>query len=193
MKNKLLAWQTAGFVFTGIAGVLLHFLFEWTGENIIVALFSAVNESIWEHIKLLFFPMLVFALIQNRCIGSEYKNFWCIKLIGIVLGAVLIPVLYYTINGIFGMTPDWVNIAIFFIAAAVSYLAEMWLFEQDIVSCKSSGNALLILFVIALMFMVLTFVPPRIPLFQDPITKTYGIEQCLTINLQNASLNLLKI
>lgn len=179
MKNKLFVWQAAGFIFTGIAGVLLHFLFEWTGENIIVALFSAVNESIWEHMKLLFFPMFVFALLQNRYIGSKYMNFWCVKLIGIVMGVVLIPVLYYTINGILGMTPDWVNIAIFFVAAAVSYLAEVWLFEQDIVSCKSSGITLFILFLMALMFMVLTFVPPHIPLFEDPITKTYGYNKSL--------------
>ncbi len=179
MKNKLLAWQIAGFIFTSIAGVLLHFLFEWTGENIIVALFSAVNESIWEHMKLLFFSMFVFALIQKRYIGGAYKNFWCIKLIGIVMGVVLIPVLYYTINGIFGMTPDWVNIAIFFVTAAISYLAEIWLFNQSIVYCKSPGTALLILYLMALAFAILTFVPPHIPLFQDPITKTYGFNKSL--------------
>lgn len=114
MKKLLSTWQIAGFIFTGIAGVLLHFLFDWTNQSIITAPFSAVNESIFEHMKLLFFPMFVFAFIENYYIGKGYKNFWCVKLIGILLGVVLIPVLYYAINGIFGMTPDWVNIAIFF-------------------------------------------------------------------------------
>lgn len=174
MKKLLSTWQIVGFIFTGIAGVLLHFLFDWTNQSILVAPFSAVNESIWEHMKLLFFPMFVFALVENRSIGRDYKNFWCVKLIGIVLGVVLIPVLYYTVNGIFGMTPDWVNIAIFFVTAAVSYLAETWLLKQNTINSKSPGTALLILCFIALVFVVFTFVPPHIPIFEDPITKTYG-------------------
>lgn len=174
MKKSLSAWQIAGFIFTGIAGVLLHFLFDWTGGSVIVAPFSAVNESIWEHMKLLFFPMFVFALIQNRYIGKDYKNFWCVKLIGIVLGTVLIPVLYYTVNGVFGETADLVNIAIFFVSAAVSYFVETWLFRQNNIKCKSPLVPLLILWLIALLFEILTFIPPHIPLFEDPITKTYG-------------------
>lgn len=174
MKKLLSVWQFSGFIFTSIAGVILHFLFDWTNKSIFVAPFSAVNESIWEHTKLLFFPMLVFALVERRYIGKEYKSFWCVKLMGIVLGIVLIPVLYYTINGIFGSTPDWVNIAIFFVAAAVSYFAETKLLKQNNAYCRSPGTALVILILIALLFMALTFIPPYIPLFEDPITKTFG-------------------
>ncbi len=174
MKKSLLFWQIAGFVFTGIAGVILHFLFDWTGQNIVVAPFSAVNESIWEHMKLLFFPMFVFALAESQYIGKWYDNFWCVKLIGIVLGVVLIPMLYYTINGMLGKTPDWVNIAIFFVAAAISYLTETWLFKRGSINCKSPETVLIILCLIALAFMILTFATPHIPLFEDPVTNTYG-------------------
>lgn len=75
MKKSLKFWQIGGFVFTAIAGVLLHFLYDWTNQSIIVASFSAVNESIWEHMKLLFFPMFVFALIEYKFIGKNYENF----------------------------------------------------------------------------------------------------------------------
>lgn len=174
MKRSLSAWQTAGFIFTGIAGVLLHYLFDWSGQSFFTAPFSAVNESIWEHMKLLFFPMLVFALLESRYMGREYESFWCVKLIGIITGVVLIPVLYYNINGIFGKAPDWVNIAIFFVTAAISYLTETKLLKSNSISCKSPGTALLILWLIALVFAVWTFVPPHIPLFLDPVTNTYG-------------------
>ncbi len=177
MKKSLVAWQIAGFIFTGIAGVILHFLFDWTNQSILVAPFSAVNESIWEHMKLLFFPMLVFTLVESRYIGKEYKSFWCVKLIGILLGIALIPVLYYTINGIFGATADFVNIAIFFATAAVSYFTKTRLLKQNIVNCKSSGTVAVILGIMALLFVVFTFVPPQIPLFEDPITNTYGYWQ----------------
>lgn len=174
MKKSLSFWQILGFVFTGIAGVILHFLLEWTNQSIVVAPFSAVNESTWEHMKILFFPMLLFALIESRYIGKAYKSFWCAKLIGIVVGIVLIPVLYYTINGIFGSTPDFINIAIFYVAAAISYVLESRLMKNELVNCDSPKTAIVILMLIALLFAFFTFMTPQIPLFEDPITNTYG-------------------
>ena len=41
------------FIFISVLGVLLHFTYEWSGDNAVVGLFSAVNESTWEHLKLL--------------------------------------------------------------------------------------------------------------------------------------------
>ena len=114
MRNRLLYCQIAGFVFTSIAGTLLHFLYNWSNQSTFMAPFSAVNESIWEHMKLLFVPMFVFALIERQFIGAQYKNFWCVKLIGILFGIIMIPVLYYTYTGISGVSKDWVNIIIFF-------------------------------------------------------------------------------
>lgn len=169
MKKSLTVWQIAGFIFTSLAGVLLHFLFNWTNQSAVVGSFSAINESIWEHTKLLFFPMFVFALVENRYIGKDYISFWCVKLFGIVSGVILIPVLYYTINGIFGVMPDWVNIAIFFIVTFFSYLLETKLLKNNLLNCTSSFMALLILFLIALAYAVLTFFPPNIPLFEDPM------------------------
>mgnify|MGYP001378198055 CR=1 FL=1 len=174
MKKSLYTWQLAGFIFTSITGVLLHFLFDWTGQSIIIAPFSAVNESIWEHMKLLFFPMFIFAFVESCYLSKEYKGFWCVKLTGIALGLGLIPVSYYTIRGIFGMIPGWMNITIFFVTAALVYWTETRILKQPNISCQSPKAALLILWLIVLAFAVLTFVPPHIPLFEDSITKTYG-------------------
>ena len=172
MKKSIIKWQIAGFIFAGISGVLLHFLFDWSGGSVIVAPFSAVNESIWEHMKLLFFSLFIFALIESRYAGN---NFWCVKLIAIVFGVVLIPALYYFINGAFGATPDWVNISLYFITAAASYLIENYLFKQNTLICKSPQAGLAALWIIALVFVVFTFAPPQIPLFEDPITGGYGV------------------
>ena len=100
MKRNLLMWQFAGFVTTAVCGTLLHFIYDLTNENIMAAAFSAVNESTWEHMKLMYFPMFIFALVQSRFFG-EYKSFWCVKLTGITAGLVMIPVLYYTCSGAF--------------------------------------------------------------------------------------------
>ncbi|MBR5235863.1 MAG: hypothetical protein IKW06_00595 [Clostridia bacterium] len=177
MKKTLILWQVFGFIFTGVTGVILHFIFDWTNESVVVAPFSAVNESIWEHMKLLFYPMLAFAIVESRYIGKDYKSFWCVKLIGIVLGVVLIPALYYTLNGMFGLTPDYVNIAIFYVAAAISYIVEIKLMKNDIINGCLPEKAWGIFVLIAVLFTVFTFLPPQIPLFKDPVTNTYGFYQ----------------
>ena len=169
MKYSLKAWQIIGFIFTGTMGVLLHFLYGLTGGSILVAPFSAINESIFEHMKLLFFPMLAFALIQSRYMGESYPDFWCVKFIGILSGTILIPVLYYTLNGAFGTLPDWTNIAIFFITALISYILETKLFGKGNTICNSGENAFLALCLIAVIMASLTFFPLDIPLFQDPL------------------------
>ena len=175
MKKTVCLWQLLGFAFTSFFGTLLHFLFEWT-SNSFVALFSNVNESTWEHMKLIFFPMFIFAIVESFFIGKDYESFWLIKLRGILLGLSLIPILFYTISGIFGSTPDFINIAIFFVSAAASYIYETRAFLKKNSESKSQGFAVAVLCFIAVLFWVFTFMPPKIPLFEDPITKLYGIK-----------------
>ena len=175
MKHNIPFWQMAGFVLTGILGTLLHFLFDWTGGNALAGVISAVNESIWEHMKLLFYPMVLFALVEYGVWGKQIPGFWCIKLAGILLGLGLIPLAYYGYTGIFGVSADWFNITIFFIAAGVVYRAETALPEGVWCGGCNEKAAVAWLLMIAAAFTVLTFVQPRIPLFQDPVTGTYGI------------------
>lgn len=174
MKQSVPRWQLTGFVFTGIMGTFLHFLFDMTSGNAIAALFSAVNESIWEHMKLLFYPIILFALIEYRFWGKENPNFWCIKCKGILLGLLLIPVLYYTYTGLLGTSVDWFNITIFYIAAAVVYWWETKRFQNNLACPLSPSVSIVLICAIVLLFTVMTFFPPKIPLFQDPLTGTYG-------------------
>lgn len=174
MKRYLTRWQFGGFVFVSLFGALLHFLYEWSNESNVIAAFSAVNESTWEHMKLMFFPMFIFALIQSRFF-KEYESFWCVKLKGIITGIVLIPVLFYTFNGVFGKSPDWVNIAIFFVSAALAFLTETRLLRKDSLQCQRPYLAFGIICIIGVLFVLFTFFTPQIALFQDPVTGTYGI------------------
>ena len=176
MKKTISLWQFAGFAFTSFAGTILHFLYDWTDKSILAAFFSAVNESTWEHMKLLFFPMFLFALIENRFLRKNVPNFWCMKWIGITVGSILIPVLFYTYNGAFGTSPDFVNIAIFFISAAFSYWIETKLFQKDFPICRSAVIPFTALLFTAVLFVIFTFATPQIPLFQDPTTSLYGIQ-----------------
>ena len=174
MKRSISLWQLIGFAFTSLAGTLLHFLYDWTNQSIFIAPFSGVNESTWEHMKLLFFPMFLFALLESR-LFPERKNFWCVKLIGILFGLVLIPVLFYTLNGVFGETPDRVNISIFFVAAAAAYLLETRLFQKENIACRFPWLAFAAICLIGVLFVLFTFRTPELPIFADPITGRYGL------------------
>ena len=174
MKKSFRIWELFGFALTSLCGTLLHFLYEWTGGSVLVALFSGVNESTWEHMKLLFFPMLIFGVVESLFF-RERADFWWGKMYAILLGLVLIPVLFYTYNGVIGKSPDWVNISIFFISAALSYIFEGRLAEGGRLPNGSKRIPQVILLAIALMFIVFTFAVPRINIFRDPVTGGYGI------------------
>lgn len=174
MKKTIGLWQLFGFAVTSLVGTLLHFLYDWLGEAVYIAPFSGVNESTWEHMKLLFWPMFIFASVQSFFFRDR-EDFWCIKLKGIILGIVLIPILFYTYNGVIGKSPDWINIAIFFISAAITYIYETRQFNNGTAICKRPRLAVAILCVIGLLFAVFTFATPKIGIFRDPMTGSYGI------------------
>lgn len=172
MRRSFVFWQFIGFFIVSLGGVLLHFLYELSGNNILFAPFSGVNESTAEHIKLLYFPLLILAFLERRFIKAE--GFWCIKLLGTIFGLCLIPVVFYTANGVFGKTPDWFNITIFFISAAAALFFEVKLYKASI-PCRRPLAAFILLILIGVLIIVFTFSPPKIGLFLDPVTGQYGI------------------
>lgn len=174
MKRSIPTWQIIGFLFTSILGTFLHFLFDLTGGNIIAGVFSAVNESIWEHTKLLFYPMFFFGVIEYFFWGKDIPSFWCIKLIGILTGLILIPVIYYTYTGILGVSADWFNIIIFFLVAGLVYFLETKQFENGFPCILSPAITFICICIISVLFTLFTFAPPHIPFFADPLTGNYG-------------------
>ena len=168
MKRTVWLWELIGFAITSVFGTLLHFLYEWCGESVWVAPFSGVNESTWEHMKLLFWPAFIFAIIQSFFFRG-CPNFWCAKLRGTLLGLVLIPALFYTYNGAVARSPDWLNIAIFFISAAAAYIYEARLLRSDRPRCKAPTASFLALCAVGVLFTVFTFLPPKLGIFIDPV------------------------
>ena len=125
----------------------------------------------------MFYPMVLFSLLEYRFWGKETPGFWKVKLLGILVGLGLIPVLYYTYTGILGTSADWFNIAIFFLAAGAAYWVETRRFQRGITNAKGSKAAVCVIGALAVIFTVLTFLPPEIPLFRDPQSGTYGYQK----------------
>ena len=174
MKRTVWLWELFGFAVTSLGGTLLHFLYDLSGGAMLVAPFSGVNESTWEHMKLLFWPMLAFAVVESFFF-KEHEGFWCIKARGILLGLSLIPNIFYTYNGVIGKSPDWVNIAIFFVSAAATYIYETRaLYDKDTV-CRSPHLSIALIYTLAALFVILTFSTPHLGIFKDPLSGGYGI------------------
>lgn len=178
MGGRVARWQLGGFLFVCAAGTALHFLYQWSGESVAAAPFAAVNESVWEHMKLLFWPMLLWAGAERAVLGGYSRGFWPAKALGTLLGLALIPALYYTYTGTLGVSVMWVDIAIFFVAAAAAFLAETRMLARDW-RCRGGAraSALVLLLLLSAAFVLCTFVPPRFPLFRDPVTGFYGLGQ----------------
>lgn len=172
-KKKILKFQIFSTILTMILGTLLHFTFEWSGNNSFVATFSAVNESTWEHIKLIFFPMILTTIIGYFYIGKNTSNFLCSKLIGIITAISFTVIFFYTYTGILGANFAFIDISIFFIAVLLGEYITYKLLLSDF-SCNKIIS-LLLLIILLFCFVLFTYFPPKIGLFKDPVTNNFGI------------------
>ena len=168
-KNKLLRFQIISVIFTWILGTILHFTYEWSNQNALVGLFSAVNESTWEHLKLLFFPMLITTIIGYFYLKpkEEYKNFLCAKTIGILTSLAFVVIFFYTYTGIIGTNFATLDIGSFFVGVLFGeYVA--YKLTIKISRCKK-GLAIFVLALLFICFIAFTYKAPQIGLFKDPI------------------------
>ena len=171
---KIKTWQIITVIICIILGIILHFTYEWSGENMIFGLFSAVNESTWEHLKLVFYPMILMGVIGRFIIGKRSYNYWLAQALGIITAMVFTIVFFYTYTGIIGTNFAWLNIAAFIVSIL---LGEYVTYKLLIYREKHSGELVSVIFLIILLFSftLYTFNPPQIKLFQNPISGEYGI------------------
>lgn len=172
-KKKIRNYQIFSVVFTFILGTLLHFTYEWSGENHLLAIFSSINESVWEHLKLLFSPMVLTIVIGYFYIGKNIPNFLCSKTVGIIVSMLLMVIFFYTYTGILGKNLPFIDIASFFIFAIIGEFLSYILIINKF-KCNNK-IAIIILLLILICFIVFTYFTPNIGIFKDPITHTYGI------------------
>lgn len=175
MNKNLFKYTIIGFIFVSILGSLAHFFYEWSGYNFIVGLFSAVNESTWEHLKLLFFPYLIWAVIEYFILDKS-KSVFPSKAIGAIAGMATIVIFFYSYTGIVGKSIDFLNILSFFIGVAVSFAVDYQLIKkQKFDSNAGFATGIAVLLSLCVFFILFTVFPIKIPLFKDPVTSTYGI------------------
>lgn len=172
MQKKLLLYTVIGALFTSIVGTLSHFFYEWSHQNFFVGLFAPINESTWEHMKLLFFPMLLYFILTWNYIRQDYP---CISYAypwGILAGTFAIPILFYTYSGILGRNYTPIDILIFYIsvilAFTIIYKKTLSCQEKNISSGKIPILPWLPVLLLTACFFAFSVFPPSLGIFTSP-------------------------
>lgn len=172
MKN-LKRYTIIGIIFVIITGTLAHFLYGWTGNNHIAGLFTPINESIWEHMKLLFFPMLLYSFFMILKFRPKYPCIPSALCFGIIMGAVLIPLFYYAYTSILGKNIFILDISTFILSIVIAF----WLSYKLTLSCQLEFYTSFLCIMVCILFvcfLVFTYHPPDIAIFQDPTSSDTG-------------------
>ena len=165
--KKLKHYTITGAIFVIITGTISHFIYEWSGRQFLLGFFFPVSESTWEHMKLCFFPMLIYSCFMNKRWKDAYPCVTSALLYGTLLGTFLIPVIFYTYTGIIGRNYLFLDIATFVISVLLAFLCVYRL----TVSCKMFSHTFLLgslVFVMAICFLMFTYLPPDLGIFIEP-------------------------
>lgn len=164
VKNGLIA-----FIIISVIGTLGHFIYTWTNESYIIGLIFPVNESIWEHLKLIFYPSLIYFIIYNACTKKKPKNIVAATAFSIFSGMFYITVIYYTAKGVIGKDVEFINISLYYVAVIITLCRRKKIIEDEKYTSKNMRViASSLLFLTAFLFAVWSYCPPKLGIFNLP-------------------------
>lgn len=174
-RKRMLTWEMLGILFIFLGGALLHFTFELSGEWTPMAVISAVNESVWEHFKIGFWPAFIWGIIELFIFKKKTKNFFFAKGISFLMIPIVIAGLFYGYTMIFKIESLIIDILIFFIAIAIAQIISyrLMLIKERKPALNIIGIVLIIMNLV--LFSILSFFPPQWTIFKDSVTGGYGI------------------
>lgn len=174
MKSTVLRWELSGIAFVFLLGALVHFVFEWSGESGIVGAIAPVNESVWEHFKLGFWPMCIYAAIEYRFIRVHINNFLTAKAVALYIIPIITGLIFYLYTAITGEEILIVDILIFLAAIVAGQLTSYRIMTSASMPPFADKLALVFIVLLGLVLILFTFYPPYLPIFRDH-TGFYGL------------------
>lgn len=163
-----------GIVIISIVGTVFHFTYDWSKHNKILAIFSAVNESTWEHIKLALTATFLYSLIDGAMFGQN-PNYFVAKFASLIVIITLMPMIFYGYTALSKRPILAVDIISFYIVIIVSQIAAWWILDLlplpfAVIYLGAVGTT-----VIFGLYLLGTLMPIKNFLFKDPITNRYGL------------------
>lgn len=173
--NLARTWELLGVVVIFSAGAALHFAFEWSGYWKPIAWFVAVNESTWEHFKLAFWPGFIWALMGYFIVGKAACNYWLAKSLGLLSMPVIIAGIFYSYTTVVGKNYLWVDILSFLLAISAGQFISYRVFVKNKLNVSFQRLGVLGIVGMILAFVLFTYIPPHLFLFEHVQTHEYGI------------------
>ena len=161
------------FFIISVFGTLLHFTHGWFKKGILLHVFSALNESTWEHMKLLLAPTLLVIVFQFFAFKGVYSNFWNATLALLFMELIAMPLLFEPLRVIMKKVPLWLTIVIFFLSIAIGLLVEYRILTKGIL-LFGEFIATVFVVIIGVLFAIFSYFPPKAFIFKDPISGKYG-------------------
>lgn len=119
--RKWRTWEVLGLIFVLAAGNLLHFVYDWSGQSPVVGALASVNESTWEHMKLLTTPWVLWSIAELIALRRTGLPVLTARAAGLLAGLAAIPLLFYGYQGVLGRDIMWLDVAIFQIAVLLGF------------------------------------------------------------------------
>jgi len=175
MKNKILQWEVIGIIFVIIVGTLFHFLFEWLYSWPPIGAIAAVNESVWEHLKLPYWPIIIFSFIEYNYIKDDIKNFIIGKAIAVLISIGTILITFYSYTAILGTEILFIDIMSFFVGVIIGQLVSYKIISLNELQKWIRIVSWVIIIGMGISLILFTYLPPHLPIFQDSESGLYGI------------------
>jgi hypothetical protein len=176
---NILRWEMWGILFIVLLGSLLHFSFNLTGGLLPVGIVSAVNESVWEHLKLVFWPTVFWTVVEYFLVVRKgrdvYPNFLLAKAIGAYVMPAVIVTIFYSYTAFTGSSILAVDLSSFIVAVIIGQFVSYRLWGSLNIPSAFNWLGLAMFLIVGLLFAGFTFYPPHAGIFQDPPTGGYGI------------------
>jgi hypothetical protein len=175
-SNKtVLIYELIGIVIIIFLGSALHFTFALSGNQPVVGAFSAVNESIWEHLKLAFWPALLLTVIEYPLLRKAVNNFFTAKATGVYLMVTIIPLVFYSYTAFSGKSFFVIDISSFVVAVLIGQLLSYKLLTYRQLPRNLNKIAFAAIILLAIAFILFTYYPPQLQIFKDSLTGKFGI------------------
>jgi len=179
--NNLLLYSI---FFITLMGSAFHFVYDLTGKIKLVGIFVPINESVFEHLKLAFYPVIIwyfaFYFIYKRKLNLKFSKVFTLMTISILISIILILALYYTYTGALGISSTFLDIFIYFLAITIAQLIIIKFYKRIIFTTSKFYLSLAIIITLAVSFTIFTFYPPNIPIF---IEKNWDRKKSISVFL----------
>jgi hypothetical protein len=170
-RRTILWWEVGAFGFIMLVGSFFHFIYELSGFHPYAALFGSVNESSWEHLKLFFYPGVVFLLVEHAFVKDFANNYWWGKAMALVVTPIGVLVSFYFYLGI--VLPIWgegtlaLDISTGAFGVLLGNIVSYRILTSPPHEPSRNAAAAAVMAVLTTAFMTLTYFPPKFFVFED--------------------------